>query len=376
VTSLVAWRILTHEKGRSALATSGIFIALLMIFLQLGFYSSVPKGGMLMYDAMRFDLLLTSSAYVFQGESFEFPRRRLYQAWTQPEVVSAVPVYQGEASWLNEAKGLRRDIFIMAFKPADRIFAVPDIERQLDSLRRADTVLVDSQTLPAYGPQTVGRRVEIGERTVEIAGNYRLGTGFVGLGALVMSDLDFLRLFPERPLGAVNLGLLRLRAGSDPDLVAGRLRASLPDDTRVFTRAEIREHEEAYWQRRTATGLVFGFGVIVSIVVGIVILYQTLSTQIARQLSQYATLKAIGYTDGYLGRIVVSLAVVWAGLAFIPALAAAIMISHKAREMSRLPIEVTSWRVAAVLLIALTMSAASALVAVHRVRRADPADVF
>jgi putative ABC transport system permease protein len=376
VTNLVAWRILTHEKGRSALATGGIFIALLMIFLQLGFYSSVPKGGMLMYDAMRFDLLLTSSAYVFQGESFEFPRRRLYQAWTQPEVVSAVPVYQGEASWLNEAKGLRRDLFIMAFKPADRIFAVPDIERQLDSLQHADTVLVDSQTLPAYGPQTVGRRVEIAERTVEIAGNYRLGTGFVGLGALVMSDLNFLRLFPERPLGAVNLGLLRLRAGSDPDLVAGRLRASLPDDTRVFTRAEIGEHEEAYWQRRTATGLVFGFGVIVSIVVGIVILYQTLSTQIARQLSQYATLKAIGYTDGYLGRIVVSLAVVWAGLAFIPALAATIMISHKAREMSRLPIEVTGWRVAAVLLIALTMSAASALVAVHRVRRADPADVF
>jgi putative ABC transport system permease protein len=97
---------------------------------------------------------------------------------------------------------------------------------------------------------------------------------------------------------------------------------------------------------------------------------------VARQLSQYATLKAIGYTDSYLGRIVVSLAVIMAGMAFVPALAAAIVIYGKVREVSRLPIEMTGWRVAAVLLIALTMSAASALIAVHRVRRADPADVF
>jgi hypothetical protein len=75
-TGYIAWRILMHEKGRNALAVGGIFIAVLMIFLQLGFYFSVPKGGMRVYDRLRFDLLLTSSAYDFQGRSYDFPRCR------------------------------------------------------------------------------------------------------------------------------------------------------------------------------------------------------------------------------------------------------------------------------------------------------------
>src|SRR5947207_9229376 len=80
VKALIAWRILVHEKGRSGLAIGGILLAILLIFLQLGFYMSVPQGGLLFYNAMRFDLMLTSSAYVFQAQSSNFPRRRLFQA--------------------------------------------------------------------------------------------------------------------------------------------------------------------------------------------------------------------------------------------------------------------------------------------------------
>jgi putative ABC transport system permease protein len=376
MSTLLAWRILLHEKGRNALAVAGIFIAILMIFLQLGFYASVPRAGMLVYNQLAFDIMLTSSDYVFQEQSYDFPRRRLYQALSMPDVASVSPMYQGEAQWLNTTDRLRRDVFVMGFRLDDDSVRVPDIRRQRSLLQRNDTVLVDNMTLPMYGPQMRGHVVEIADRAVEIAGTYLLGTGFLGLGAVVTSDLNFIRIFPGRSLDRVNLGLVRLKDGSDPALAAARLRALLPPDTRVFTRAELDAYEETFWRKRTSTGLVFGFGVAVSVVVGMVILYQTLATQIIRHLPQYATFKAIGYTDGYLQRVVLSLALITAGLAYVPALATAVMAYDKLRTLARLPIEMTPARIVVVLVIALTMSGATALLAVSKVRRVDPADLF
>ena len=152
MTGYFGWRLLWHEKGRNALAVGGIFIAVLMIFLQLGFYSCVPKGGMQVYSQLRFDLLITSASYVFQGQSYDFPRRRLYQALSLPEVISAAPFYQSEASWLSMESRLRRDVFVMAFKPDDEVFKQDDIERQREVIKRPDTVLVDAATLAVYGP--------------------------------------------------------------------------------------------------------------------------------------------------------------------------------------------------------------------------------
>ncbi len=376
VTGYIAWRILLHEKGRNALAVCGIFVAVLMIFLQLGFYFSVPKGGMRIYDRLRFDLLMTSGAYDFQGRSYDFPRARLYLAMSLPEVELARPFYQSAASWLNPEGRLRRDVFVMGFAPQDHLFNVDEIEHQADVMGRPNTVLVDRATLPMFGPQTPGRLVEIGEHAFEIGGQYTLGTGFIGLGVVVTSDVNFERMFPTHSLAAVNLGLIKLKPGSNPDRVALRLRELLPADTRVFTRPEIEANEVQHWSTRTATGIIFGFGVIVSVVAGMVILYQTLATQVIRQLPQYATLKAIGYTDAYVRNIVVALSLIMASAAFAPAVVASIAIYERVRTTARLPIEMTGARVLGVLLLALAMSAASALFAVRILRRADPADLF
>jgi heterocyst specific transport system permease protein len=374
MSTFVAWRILLHEKERNALAVGGVFIAVVMIFLQLGIYFSIPNGGMVVYDHLRFDLLVASSAYISQGRSYTFPRRRLYQALSVPEVESVSPFYQGEAQWLND--GVRRDVFIMGFKLADRSFAVPDIERQLDSLERPDTVLVDNQTVAMYGQLTPGRLVEIGDRTVEIAGRYSLGTGFVGFGVVIVSDLNFIRIFPSRSLGVVNLGLIRLKSGSDLNQTAERLRQLLLPDTQIFTRPQISALEVDYWTRRTAVGLIFGFGAIVSIVVGGVIVYQTLATQIMRLLPQYATLKAMGYTDVYIRRIVLIQALFLASIAFALAVPAAIMMYGKVGSMARLPVEMTGARALGVLAIVIAMCAGSAMIAVQRVSRVDPADLL
>jgi putative ABC transport system permease protein len=175
--TIVAWRILIHEAGRSALAIGGIFIAILMIFLQLGFYAAVPAAGVLIYDKMRFDILLTSSSYVFQAQAGEFPRRRLQQAAALPDVASVAPVYLDAIQWSVEKDQTRREVFIIGFKLGDPVFDAPDVDRQIDALRRPDTVLVDSASFPIFGPVGKGTVVEIASRTVTIGGRCEVGIG-------------------------------------------------------------------------------------------------------------------------------------------------------------------------------------------------------
>jgi len=140
----LAWRILVDQKGRTALATGGIFVAILLIFVELGFFVAVPQGGMLIYDHLRFDLLVCSNKYVFQSQSGQFPRARLAAAKTIPEVAQASPFYLGGGKWQDPAGGLRLDIAVIGVDPRAGIFAVPDIESQQAVLERPDTVRVDS----------------------------------------------------------------------------------------------------------------------------------------------------------------------------------------------------------------------------------------
>jgi len=368
--------MLTHQKGRTALATGGIFIAILLIFVELGFFVAVPQGGMLIYDHMRFDLLMVSNHYLFQAESGQFARARLTAARAVAEVAQVTPVYLGGAKWQARGSRLKLDISVIGIDPQAAVFAVPDIERQARILERPDTVLVDSATRKLFGPLNAGSTVTIAGRQVTIGGQYRLGTGFLGLGVALASAADFFRLFAGRPPDTVNLGLVTLKSGADPDVAARALRAALPADMRVFTRRQLVAHEVAYWTTRTATGLIFGSGLVVSFVVGIMVLYQTLATQITRQLPQFATLKAIGYSNRYLDAIVLIESLLIMAVAFVPAFGAALAVYALVRAQTLLPLSLTAPQLLVVLAITLAMAVISGLLSLGGLRRADPAAVF
>jgi putative ABC transport system permease protein len=372
----IAWRILVDQKGRTVLATSGIFIAILLVFIELGFFVAVPQGGMLIYDHMRFHLLVVSNKYLFQAQSGQFPLARLATVRSVPAVAQATPVYIGAGKWQDPKGGLKLDVALMAIDPAAGVFIVPDIERQKAVLQRPDTMLVDSSTRTLFGPLNAGRVVDVTGHNETIGGTFVLGTGFLGLGVAVVSEANFFRLFPLRPRDTVNLGLVTLKPGSDPDAAAKALRAALPADTQVFTRPGLLAHEDEYWTTRTGTGLIFGSGLVVSFVVGIMVLYQTLATQITRQLPQFATLKAIGYTNHFLEAIVLTESFLIMAVAFVPALAAALVVYAQVRRETLLPLNLTAVELGTVFAITLVMAAASAMLSLSGLRRADPAEVF
>jgi putative ABC transport system permease protein len=372
----LALRILAHEKKRSCLAIGGILVATLLIFLQLGFYGSVSAGGTVFYDVLRFDMAITASDYVSQGQSNEIPRRRIYQAMAMPEVQRVAAVYEGKVKWVNDAAGKVRDIFVIGFNPSEDIFDVPEVEAQLQTLSRTDTILVDRGSRAELGSLEPDRSVEINQRTVVIGGNYSVGTGFLALGAALVSDLNFIRIFRDRSLSQVNLGLIKLKPGEDAEQVAKRLQQILPEDTRVWTRAEFMNHESSHWSNRTSAGLIFGFGVFVALIVGLAILYQTLATQIARQLPQFATLKAMGYTNRHLLGVVIVLAFGLTTVAYFPAAALATGIYAFMRRVTILPMEMDTARLIFVFLAVLAMSIVSAMFCMRVLHRADPVDLF
>ena len=86
----LAWRILAYDKRRTALALIGIFMAILLVFVELGCFSAVPRGGLLLYDNMRFDLLLTSDQYEYQAQPGAFPLSGLERVRSSPQVVSLI----------------------------------------------------------------------------------------------------------------------------------------------------------------------------------------------------------------------------------------------------------------------------------------------
>jgi putative ABC transport system permease protein len=371
----LAWRILTYDKGRSGLALLGILLAVLLVFVELGFFLAVPRGGLLLYDNLRFDLLLISDQYQYQAMPGAFARNDIDRLRAAPEVASVAPLYFASAKW-QAGDGAWPDLFMIGLSDREPVFTNEATDRALGALAQPDTILLDSKTRPMFGPLTTGRKVEIDEHEETIAGQYVLGTGFMGLGVALISEANFARLFPRRGLAMANLALIRLHAGIDPGDAATRLRALLAPETRLVTRGEIESRETAYWTTRTSVGLIFGSGLVIAVVVGIMIAYQTLASQISRQLPQFATLKAIGYSNRELAKTVLAMALSLLLLAYLPALLAASGLYWLIRSQTLLPVTMTPMRVLAVFAASLLMAAASALLSVAGLHRAAPADVF
>src|SRR5688572_9770862 len=202
-----------------------------------------------------------------------------------------------------------------------------------------------------------------------------MGMGFAAVGDLITSDTTFVRIFPERTLYDVTLGLITRSPGADADDVARKLRAVMPRDVRVMTRTEMLSFEENYWSKTTLIGIIFGFGVAVAFAVGVLVLYQVLSADITRSISEYATLKAIGYRDSQISMVVVQQALWLSVASFVPAFIFALGINKLTRDAAHLPAEMTVTRLAAVFFLTLIMCAGSAWLALQKVRAANPADL-
>jgi len=375
MTAFLTWRNLADNPVRTLVAIAGVCFAVALLFMQLGFRAAVENTANLVLAALDFDIVLTSPNYVMLTQAQTFPRRRLYQASANPDVKKVMPLYVSRQNWRHPEKRYFRSVVVIGINPSDEVVRNPELEAQRKLLAVDDTVLIDRLTRPDVGPQNTGLVTQVGPLNLKVAGTFAIGPGFE-TGLIVVSDKTFSRLYGGWPLDRVNLGLVKVRPGARPDDVANDLRQHLPVDIRVWARSEIEKQEEQYWVVNTSTGIIFNTGVIVAILFGVVITYQVLSLEVNSRLPEYATLKAMGFSDVYLAVVVLQQAVFVAVLSYIPGFLIALGIYATARGITNLPISMTVTRAVGVFLATLLMCSFSGLMAIRFLRKADPVDLF
>jgi putative ABC transport system permease protein len=376
----LAWLNLLHERNRLIVAIAGVSFAVLLIFMNLGFLGALTTSASQIYESMNAQIFLLSPQTLEISTANPFPRERLYQAKGVAGVQRAMPLYVGYQQWRNSETRRSRAMFVYGINPHDPVFTMPELQQPetIAILERPDTVLIDRFSRPEFGAQTTGLITEANRRRVEIGGQYSLGGGFAADGTLITSDQNFRRLFDPRPLNIIDLGLIQLQPEVNVEVMQKMLRSKLPKDVLVLTQAQLIQREQAYWISTTSIGFIFSLGVIVSFIVGTVIVYQILYTDIANHLSEYATLKAMGYRSRYMFLVVLQEAVLLAGMGYVPGL----IVSMGLYEFTRiataggLPTSMNFGRAIFVLCLAIVMCSLSGLVSVRKVVTADPAEVF
>jgi putative ABC transport system permease protein len=386
---------LLHQRIRTLISLAGVAFAVLLIFSQLGFLGAVQETASLLFDKLDFDLLLTSKEYLNLNTPEGFPRLRLSQAEALAGVESVRPFTVSLGLWRGpsphyspRADPRRWNILILGVRPDDlrAIFrnsgqgifrGREDLAAYETALARPNAVLIDRRSWRDYGsPEELrpGAVAELDEQQLELAGKFEIGTGFGYNGLLLTSEATIRRL-EGRDSGQVTFGLVKLRPGAAPREVKDRLNEVLPD-ARAYTREEIDAKETDYWVQETAVGRFFTLGVAVALVVGVIFVYQMMAADIRNHLSEYATIKAMGYRNGYLFRVILWQAGLLALIGFVPGLFASLGIYAWTREAARIPIDMTYSRGVWVLLLTIGMCLASGLLAIRKLRSADPADLF
>lgn len=376
---------LLHQKKRTAIALAGVAFSNLLIFMQLGFLGSAESAAVILYKNLDYDLILLAPGYVDVNRPSSFQRERLYHVSADPDVLRVMPVYTGANGWRivkpgDPQDGFRRSIQVIGFDIHDEPFRTEELKGLGRKLRSPDAVLIDRTSRDYFGERGPGVQTDLGLIQVRVVGDFRIGTGFGSDGLLITSDQTFGRAFGGQSLDRVNLGLIKLRPGASAAQVAQHILDRLPgqhlEPLRVYTRHEIEKKEVNFWVNQTSVGQIFMMGVGVAVLVGIIFVYQVISSDIKNRISEFATLKAIGYSNSYLNWVVLEQACWYGLLGFFPALFIAMLLYQWLAATTALPIAMSWQRAVSVAIMALAMCAASGIMAVRRVKQLDPADLF
>ena len=381
----LAWLQLTRVKTRFIVALIGIAFADILMFMQLGFQDGLYDCNTIFHRNLKADMVMLSSQTIGIYYMESFPRPLLYETLNFEGVESINSTYVDVLAWKNPNTHQSYPILTYAFDPNKPILALQGVEENLEQLKQPDTVLFDITSRPEWGTNFMKEELEKGysvytevnERRINLAGLFTMGPSFSADANLITSDLNFLRIVKNRSPQQIDVGLITVKPGYNVQEVLSVLRKNLPQkDVKIMTKQDFVELETKYWAESSPIGVIFGLGVIMGFTVGAVIVYQILYADVSDHLSEYATLKAMGYSHKYLLTLVFQEALILAFFGYIPGYIISLLLYDLTRAESFLPIFMTVTRSVNILTLTVLMCFISGAIAVRKLKDADPADVF
>jgi putative ABC transport system permease protein len=374
----LAWRNVVHDKPTMLISSAAVAFAVLIMFMELGFLNGLYDSQTGLLRALNADLVMVSRGLHILNTHETFPRSRLQQVSGIDGVVGVSPVYlEDRVSLLrNPANGVTYGIRVIGFDVDAPAFENRRIADLCERLRLPMTVLFDRRSRSFFGPLNAGMQTELADRRITVAGVFDLGPDYYYDGNVLAGADTFFTLFPNQSRDQVAIGLIQLRANASESAVLRAIRAAVGPEVEVLTKAEITARERATWQRATPAGYIFTMGVAVGFVIGVFICYQILYTDIADHLSQLATLRAMGYQDRALVRLVLTQSALLGLFGFVPAVGVAFGLYAALTALTGIVTKLTLARVALIAFLTLGMCLVAGALALRKALTADPAELF
>lgn len=370
----VAWCMLIHRKGRFLLSMLGIAFSVVIMFMEIGFFNGINDSQARLPTFLNADIVLMERGRYSLLESDRLNRIRLQQALAFDEVESAVPLYEGMQLAENPENGMVRAISVLAFPPGTQPLNIPGLDRYTSQLAVKGNVLFDRLSRDVYGKIEAGTELAIGEVPHHVIGLVEMGPSIRSDGYVLMGDQTWNDSKSSSDL--ISMGLLKVKPGTDLVAFKKKLEAALNEEAIIMTPEAVRAREVNYTMRATPAGGVFAIGLIIGFLIGLIICYQILFNEISDNMPQYATVKAVGFSKQYLVSLVMQQAVLLAIFGFIPGIAGGTLLYYVIQRSTSILMFLSWQRALLIFVLTLCMCAVSGLLAVKKVLRADPAEVF
>ena len=378
----LAWRQATHRPMRLAAAIAGVSFANVLVFFQMGLSGGLYDSQKRPIQQLNGELVMVSGRYLYLGEQLSFPRARLTQALGVQGVRNVAPLYLGISEWLNQQTHQQKQALLFAIAPENPALKLPELANQAVLLQRSDSLLFDTRSKHNAGPVVAMVKqqgyydTELQGVRARVVGLFTMGLTFAADINLITSASNFKNVFPNQNADDIQMGVIQLEPGVDPKRVKTTLESFLDPSVKVLTIDELAATEVNYWRRNSSFGLIFGLGVLVGLVVGGIIVYQILYSDVSDHLSEYATLKAMGYDDTFVVNIILQESLILAVLAFAPSLVLSLGLYSFLARATSLMVVMTTGRAVLVFGFTLVMCSVSGWLATGKLRRLDPAEIF
>lgn len=378
----VAWLQLTHKPMRLLAAIAGVGFANVLVFFQMGLSGALYDSQKRPIEQINGQLVMVPRRFSNLGEPLSMPRAQLARALGVEGVEAVTPLYIGKIDWINRDSRQSKQALLFGVNPDRPALSIPVLTEKRSLLQRPNSVFYDRSSKQAAGPvaQTLdaGRTytTELGGRTADVVGIFQLGLTFAADINLITSSSNFQTFLPELNNSDIQLGVIQLKPGVSARHVQATLQTFLEPSVQVLTIAELTTKEMNHWRRNTSFGLIFNLGVLVGLAVGAIIVYQILYSDVGDHLAEYATMKAMGYSDRFVVSIIMQESLILATLAFAPSVLVSMGLYQLLVRSTGLLVTMSVSRAGLVFALTLVICAASGWLATGKLRRLDPAEVF
>ena len=389
----IARKNLLEDIPRFLVAQAGIMFAVGLVTIQTGLQLGFARSSSQLIDQSKADIWVSSKHMVHLGLTLPIPFERLTQAQQVAGVDRAEALIIMGQLWRDRDDDIA-SVTLIGSEPQGQLFSLWNITQgSLSDLKKPYSIIVDEASLKGLDVKGVDDWGKLGSLEARIVGLTK-GTQSLVLGNLVFSSLESTNVYvnpllqpkpnessstPEPKTlsssDSITYVLVRAKPAENLESLKQRLDAALPD-TRAYTRAEMALQTQSYWQKRSGIGYILGLGAVVGLIVGVVIVGQILYSSVSDHIKEFGTLKAMGASDWVIYRVIVEQAMWMAVLGYVPGMALCLGVAAWTSATQGILILITPASAAAILGITVVMCISSAIFAIQKVTRVDPAIVF